>query len=215
MMLEGDIKLLGNSIKLESVELRKQQSAEAHGINDSRVIGKPETLCIFAYKSGIEGGIVSDYHCISAPLKKLRQHYFYRIGIHDHGIVDGGELCDTERNRHTGIYENVHAVNDLVVVKLYRTDLDNVVGLGTETGGLDIENHSVMEKLLAFIIDNYGLLIIHQVSFASVNYLEIFVTAYLFQINACIREGLDHTMICDGHGIHTEGNGGVDIIAYI
>ena len=215
MMLEGDIKLLRNSIKLESVELRKQQSAEAYRIDDGRVIGKPETFCIFAYKAGIEGGIVSDYHCVSAPLQKFRQHHFYGIRIHDHGIVDGGELCDAERNRYTGIYENIHTVHDFVVMKLYGTDFYNMVGLGTETGGLDIENHGIMEKLLAFIIDNYGLLIIHQVSFASVNYLEIFVTAYLFQINACIREGLDHTMICDGHGIHTEGNGGVDIIAYI
>ena len=174
-----------------------------------------QALGIFLNEACIEGGIVGNDDRISAPLEEFREHHLDWIGAHDHGIVDGGELGDTERNGHLRINENVHAIHYFVVSELYGTDLYDVVGFRTEACGLDIENNGLCVEILTLFVLNNGFLIINEISLTAVDKLKILVMSDLFKMEVGIREGLDHAVICDGHGLHTEGNGCVYVIRHV
>ena len=153
-----------------------------------------------------------DDHGIATPVEEVRQNLLNRICVHDHAVVDARELGDAERNRHARVHENIHAIDDLVVPELHRTDLDDVVGLGTEAGGLDIENDRVVVEALPLLVLHDGLEVIDEIALAAVDQLEVLVVLDLLQVNVGVREGLHDAVVRDRHRLHAEGNRGVDVV---
>ena len=87
-----------------------------------------------------------------------------------------------------------------------------MVGLGTEAGGLDIEDDRVVVKPLPLFVLHDGLEVIDEIALTAVDQLEILIVLDFLQVNVGIREGLHDAVVGDRHRLHTEGNCGVDVV---
>ena len=87
-----------------------------------------------------------------------------------------------------------------------------MVGLGTEAGGLDIEDDRVMVEPLPLLVLHDRFEVIDEIALAAVDQLEILIVLDFLQVNVGIREGLHDAVVGDRHRLHTEGNRGVDVV---
>ncbi len=134
-----------------------------------------------------------------AELQKLRQHLVDTGRPDDHGVIDPGQLLDAERDRLVRINESAESVCDLSFFYPHGSDLDDPVGHGAETCGLDIKHHIGIVKGLVTAVFHQPLLVIHQITFYSVKDLEVVV---FIQRMAGVGEGLDTAVVRDGDGGH-------------
>ena len=82
-----------------------------------------------------------DQNTVSDKLQKLRKHYFNAVCIHNHRVVNRGELGNAIGNRNTRIHKEIHAVHDFSVFQFYRTDFDDMVFLRIKAGRLQVKNY--------------------------------------------------------------------------
>ena len=130
-------------------------------------------------------GILTEFH-------ELRQHFFYSLFLHNHGIVDTGQLFDFKRNRHSGIDKSRKTVCDHMIFYFYGSDFYDLVALGIKTGCLNIKNNICIRKALSLSIFHEGFQIIHQICLYAVDYLKITV---FWHRMICIRKRLHISMI--------------------
>ena len=105
------------------------------------------------------------------------------------------------RNRHLGIDEGAEAVRDLSLLHPDCADLDDMVGHGAESGGLDIEHHAGAVQILSPSVYHQLFDIVDEIALHPVDNLEI-------RGKLCmqgVRKGLDAAVVRHGQGIHSPG----------
>ena len=87
-----------------------------------------------------------------------------------------------------------------------------MVALGTEAGGLNIEDDGVVVEPLPLLVLHDGLEVIDEIALTAVDQLEILIVLDLLEVNVGVREGLHDTVVGDRHRLHAEGNRRVDVV---
>ena len=194
MVPEVDVQCLCNRVQLVFSEVRQQDARQRHGIHRCEIMIIPQTPAVFFDEADIKGGIVRNQHTVLRKCEKSWQDLFYRGRIRNHRIVDRGQILDPQRNRDKRVYKLGEAVHDLPAADLDRTDLDDPVLDRRKSGCLEIENHKIALQGLASRVDSRLHQVIHQVSLAPVDDLEIGI---LRDRLVSVRKPLHNAMVRD------------------
>ena len=202
MVLQRYFQCLRDRIQLETVELRHQHSCQGNRIDYGKSLLNALPFAVRLDKSHIKRRIVCDHHASFREFQEFRQDFFDCRGVQYHVVVDTGQLLDAVRDRHFRIDKGAEFIGDLAVYHFDSTDLDDLVCHRTETGRLQVEDYIGILQTLISGIDYKILQVIHQISLASVNDLEI-----LIRRNGVvrIRECLHNTVIRDGNRLMSPG----------
>ena len=143
------------------------------------------------------------HHTALTKLQKFRQYFFNGRRIDHHGIIDTGQLLNTERNWHFLVDKSGKTVCDLTFFYFYSTDFNDLTGQSRETSCLNIKNNKIPIQSLAFGICNHSFQIIDQISFHAIEHLEIRLFRHTstpgIKAMVRLRERLYNPMVCDGN----------------
>ncbi len=201
-----------------------RQHDSCHSDRIDRRIGSLQSqfLSLAPDKADIEADIVSDQHAAFAEFQEPGQHVIDGLCRHDHLIGDAGEARDAEGNGNLRIDELRELARALPVLIPDRADLDDPVLFRGKAGGLEIENHvGAVRRGVVRLPDfqasegHHLLLIIHEITFHTVDHLEellavqrrealplprlVGVREELFHDMVGIRKGLHISVIRDGN----------------
>ena len=115
-------------IQLKSVQCRKQETGHTYCIYISKIMFNSQSVTVFHNKSHIKIRIVRNHNRALAEFKEFRKHFLDSRGIHDHTVIDTGQLFNTKRNRYLWIYKCGKTVCNLSVFYQYGTNLYDLTG---------------------------------------------------------------------------------------
>ena len=123
-------------IQLEPVQVRQKNPGKSHRIHDGRIAFHILSHAVFLNKAHIKIRIVSHHHTAFTELHKFRQNLLDDRRINHHGIIDGGQLLNTEGNRNLRIHKGGKTVGNLSPLNLHSADFNDAVILRTKARGL-------------------------------------------------------------------------------
>ena len=201
VMIQRNTDCLGNCIQLESVQCRQKESCHSNGVHIRIFLWKPLTLTVLNDKTHIKVCIVRDHHRTLTEFQELRKDRLDIRCIHDHRIIDAGQLLDPVRDRYLRIDKSGKTVCDHTLFDTYRTDLNDLTGQRGKSCRLDIKYDKFAVHRLSLAVGNDPLEVIYEIRFHTVEYLEIRVlrhtAAPCIKAMVCLRECLYNTMVCD------------------
>ena len=139
VMIQRNTDCLGNCIQLESVQCRQKESCHSNGVHIRIFLWKPLTLTVLNDKTHIKVCIVRDHHRTLTEFQELRKDRLDIRCIHDHRIIDAGQLLDPVRDRYLRIDKSGKTVCDHTLFDTYRTDLNDLTGQRGKSCRLDIK----------------------------------------------------------------------------
>ena len=221
MIQQGNIQCFRHCIQLEPVQSRQKHPGKTYRIHISKILFDSKAFAVFDDKTHVKSGIVCHHDRTLGKFQEFWQNFFYGLCIHNHAVIDTGQLFDFKWNRHLRIDKNGKAIHDGTLFHSNRTNLDDPVSHRTETGGFDIKHHIGIIQTLSPASGNHAFHIIHQIGFHTINYLKRRI--HLFHLILCrfrviflvlfsviadnivigmisFREGLYYSMVCDRDG---------------
>ena len=151
-----------------------------------------------AEEGQVELGVVGHQHRALAEFRKLGHDLLQRALVAEHGGGDAGDLHDLVRQWATGVdqlgeFGHLHAV-----FEAHRTDLDDLVGVGVQAGGLHVQHHigGAVDGFTRSALDDVGL-VLDQIALAAGDQLD----AGLFGRAEGLGEALYHAVVGDGDGL--------------
>ena len=155
-------------------------------------------------------------YAAAGEFQKFRQNLLHQRRILHHIVPNARKLLYLKGDWHLRIDKRRKAIQHLAVPELYRTDLNDAVVHGRESGGLNIKYHKISFKLSLLVSRDDLFQVIHQISFHPVNDLEkILPIRFLIPGLLALRrlllpqirpnmigigKALYYSMICDGYG---------------
>ena len=154
-------------------------------------------------------------YSILAEIQELWQYHLNGRGIHNHGIIDAGQLFYFKGDRYSRVHKNGKPVCDLSLPDLNRTDLYDLIIHRRKSRCLDIKYDKICIQILSLISGNDLLEIIYQIGFHSIYDLKeillirtlvtcfdplcLFCLPQILPHMIGIRKGLHNPMIRNGN----------------
>ena len=139
-----------------------------------------------------------------AEFQELRQNLLNSGCVHDHAVIDAGQLFNSKWNGHLGVDKGGKTVCDLAIFHQNRADLNDLAGQRGKSGGLNIKDNKSAVQRLALGIGYHTFQIIYKVRLHTIKHLEFGVLRHTaapgIKAVVCLRECLYHTVVCDGNG---------------
>ena len=184
-------------IQLVILQTFQKASGNPQCIHIGVIIGQSQNLTIVTDKSRIKIRIVSHQNGAFAEIHKSRQDHRNIRGIFHHSVIDARQFLDFKRNGSFRINKFTELLRDDTILHLDGTDFDDTVIHRTESRCLNIKNDKRRIQALPSGVRDNIFDIIHQIPFHAVNDLKVLA---LYTVIG-IRESLNNTMICNGHGL--------------
>ena len=218
MIQQRNIQCFRYRIQFEPIQSRQKHPGKTYRIHIGKILFDSKAFAVFNDKAHVKSGIVRHHDRTFGKFQKFWQNFFNGLCIHNHAVVDAGQLFDFKGNRHLGIDKDGKTIHDGTLFHSNRTNLDDPVSHRAETGGLDIKHYIGIIQTLPPASGNHTFHIIHQIGFHTINDLKrrIYllhlilcrfrvVFLVLFSVIAddivigmiCFRKRLYHSMICD------------------
>ena len=104
-------------------------------------------------------------YAAAGEFQKFRQNLLHQRRILHHIVPNARKLLYLKGDWHLRIDKRRKAIQHLAVPELYRTDLNDAVVHGRESGGLNIKYHKISFKLSLLVSRDDLFQVIHQISF--------------------------------------------------
>ena len=202
MIFQRHIQGFRHCVQLETVQLGQQNPGQRHRIHHGELAGQALALAVFADEAHIEARIVGHHDRTLAEIQEFRQDFLDGGLVHDHLIVDAGQLLNLEGNRGLGIHEYTEFVRDLTLFHPHGSDLNDPVIFRGKAGGLNVEDHIGVVQALSGRVGDDILQVVDQIALHAVNDLEIIA---LFQAVAGCRVSLYHAVIRHRNSLMSPG----------
>ena len=152
MMVElSEVEILGKRIELDVIDIRQNRARDRNGIDRCEVILHAHVFARFADKTGIKRRIVRDHNGAVAEFQKLLYRLALRRRAGNHAVGDTGQLDDLSRDRTLRVDKGRELIDDHTVLDLDRADLGNLIMIGVQTRGFQVEAHEFTVERLVFI----------------------------------------------------------------
>ena len=148
-------------------------------------------------------GVVGHQHPVAREVQKLLQGRIRVWRTGHHAVVDAGQLHHLGRDGHGRVHKGVERLGDLPVFHSNGADLDELVHLGVQAGGLGVKHHkAAAQRAAGPLAVHNGDHIVHKIGLAAVDQLEVRV---LFADVVGGQHGLGvalaHAVVGDGNGL--------------
>ena len=206
MLERADLKLLGEDVQLEFMQMRQHEAAHFERVDAGELPldAKPFARC--PQKAHIEACVVRDERILPLPRPHEEFRYgFVEVGRVCNGLIrNAGQLGDLGRDGLVRIDVGLERVTDLALDHAHRGNFGDLLVRRVETGRLEVEHDErAGERLGAPAAhDRQAVRVVDVVRFDAVNDLHVPDDVLLLALLRVERlgKGLRDAVVGDGHG---------------